>query len=99
MFEKLREYVRPVSVAALIASLLLGAAISGGLEAFRPGFGVAFTNGVAGWFKAIPEAFYDLTMVALLGYAGARTVEKATATYATAKYNPPARSEVDNPDA
>lgn len=97
MLEKLRDFVRPISTAALVAMLLMGAAISGGLEAYQPGLGVAFTNGVAGWFKAIPEAFYNLVTLGLLGYGAYRTVEKATGLVATAKYNPPARIPDDPP--
>lgn len=61
MLERLRDFIRPISVAALLAMLLLGAVISGVLEAFLPGVGVRFTEGVAGWFKAIPTNYYQLT--------------------------------------
>ncbi|RPF70435.1 hypothetical protein [Aurantiacibacter spongiae] len=99
MLEALRDFIRPIAVAALIAMLLIGAAVAGALEALFPGSGIAFTNGVAGWFRAIPGDFYNLALAALLGYAGARTVEKAVATHATAKYDQPTRSNVDDPDA
>ncbi|MAY20328.1 MAG: hypothetical protein CL955_06890 [Erythrobacteraceae bacterium] len=95
MLEKLRDYIRPLTVAALVAVLLIGAVASGVLEAVVPGLGVRFTEGVAGWFKAIPQPFYNLATVFGLGYVGARTLEKAVATHSTAKYNPPARSDVD----
>jgi hypothetical protein len=97
MLAKLRDFIRPLAVAALIAVLLVGAVISGALEVIWPGSGVSFTRGIAGWFAAIPGDYYNLALAALLGYAGARTVEKAVATHSTAKYNPPART-VDDPD-
>lgn len=98
MLEALRNFIRPLAVTALITVLLAGAVVSGVLEVFLPGRGVAFTIGVAGWFKAIPDAYYELALAGLLGYAAARTIEKTVATHSTAKYNPPARAEVDDPD-
>lgn len=96
--ENLREHIRPLTVAVLVAALVLGAVVSGALEAIKPGLGVAFTKGLAGYFRAVPEAFYTLTTVALLGYTAARGAEKMVGIHSTAKYNPPARP-VDNPDA
>ncbi len=57
--------------------LLIGAVVSGVLEAFLPGIGARFTIGVAGWFRAIPTEFYTLLGTALLGYTAARTIDKA----------------------
>lgn len=96
MFEHLRETIRPLTVAALVIGLLAGAVVSGMLEAFSPGLGVNFTRGLAGFFRAIPDAYYQLATAALLGYTASRGIEKATSTFATAKYNPPART-VDDP--
>lgn len=76
MLPGLREFIRPISVALLVVALLLGGIVSGALEAFIPGAGIKFTAGVAGWFNAIPEAYYNLTAVGLLGYTAGRTVEK-----------------------
>lgn len=107
MLATLREFIRPISVAALVAVLLIGAVVSGALEAFWPGMGVAFTNGVAGWFRAVPGPFYDLVTAGFLTYGAARTVEKATSSYASAKYNSSLRPmpgprfgnvKPDNPD-
>lgn len=76
MLRDLKSYIRPLTVAVLVAALVLGATISGTLEALKPGLGVAFTKGLAGYFRAVPEAFYTLTTVALLGYTAARGAEK-----------------------
>lgn len=76
MLAKLRDFIRPITVTALIFVLLTGAVTAGLLEVFIPGMGVRFTVGVAGWFKAIPDAYYQLTAAGLLGYAAGRTVEK-----------------------
>lgn len=75
--EGLREYIRPIVVAALIFVLLFGAAVAGLLEAFMPGYGVRFTVGVAGWFKAIPAAYYQLAGVGTVAYTAAREYGKA----------------------
>lgn len=93
----LRDYIRPMTVAVLVLALVLGAVVSGALEAISPGLGVAFTKGLAGYFRAIPEAFYTLTTVALLGYTAARGAEKMVGIHSTAKYDRPART-VDDPD-
>lgn len=74
--EGLREYVRPLTVAALLVVLLLGAVVAGALEAFSPGAGETFTRAVAGWFNAIPDKYYELLVLGLLGYTAGRTVEK-----------------------
>ncbi|MBX7496747.1 hypothetical protein K3172_12850 [Qipengyuania sp. 6B39] len=96
MIEGLREGIRPLTVAALVIGLLLGAVISGTLEVFHPGAGVSFTKGLAGFFRAIPGDYYNLATLALLGYTAGRTVEKAIGIHSTAKHNPPARP-VDDP--
>lgn len=89
MLTALRDFIRPLTVAALIFVLLTGALTSGILQAIWPGAGVQFTGGVAGWFKAIPDAYYNLTLAVLLGYTAGRTVEKVAHRSA---------SPVDNPD-
>lgn len=96
MLEKIREFVRPVSTAALVVMLITGAVIAGALEALLPGVGVRFTLGVAGWFRALPTDFYNLLIAALGIYGVARTVEKGTSIYSTAKYSPPARDVTDD---
>lgn len=75
--EILRDFIRPLSVMALLFVLLLGAVVAGVLEAVLPGIGVQFTVGIAGWFRAVPDAYYQLTGAALLGYTAARTTERA----------------------
>lgn len=77
---KLRDYIRPVTVAALLLLLLLGAVIAGALEVFVPGKGVQFTVGVAAWLRAVPDAYYQLLGALGLGYMAARSVDKKTET-------------------
>ncbi len=77
MLATLRDYIRPVTLMALLFVLLTGAVTSGLLELWAQGLGVRFTVGVAGWFKAIPDAYYQLSAAALLGYTAARTIDKA----------------------
>lgn len=76
MLNGLREFIRPITVASMLFVLLLGAVASGILEAVYPGMGVQFTNGVAGWFKAIPEVYYQTFTALGLGYIAAREVGK-----------------------
>lgn len=76
MLGNLKSYIRPLTVAVLIAALVVGACVAGVLETLKPGLGVAFTMGMAGYFSAVPDAFYTLTTVGLLGYTAARGAEK-----------------------
>lgn len=94
MLNAIRDYIRPLQGAVMLAVLLLGAVISGVLEIFWPGAGIAFTAGVAGWFRAVPDSFYTL-LGALAGlYTLTRSAEKIKAVDSTAKFDPPARVEV-----
>lgn len=86
--EALREYVRPLAVAAMVGTLILGACVAGAMEAIKPGLGVAFTGGVAGWFRAVPDSFYQAMTALALGYMAAREVGKW-------KTAPPKGSRVD----
>lgn len=76
MLATLREFIRPLVVATMLTMLLGGAVASGIMEAIRPGMGVNFTVGVAGWFQAIPEIYYQTFMALGLGYIAAREVGK-----------------------
>lgn len=93
MLVGLRDFIRPLSVAALLAVLILGAITSGIMEALMPGLGVRFTGGVAGWFRAIPQAYYNLATAFGLGYIGAREVGKVAKQWAATK-----KPAVDDPD-
>lgn len=94
--EAMRDFIRPITVALLILVLLLGAVISGGLEAFLPGLGIKFTGGVAGWFRAIPAEYYTLTAAALLGYTAARSAEKWKHGHGGAQRPPAGSSDYDS---
>lgn len=83
VLEKIRDFVRPVSVAAMVALLLLGALASGALEAAWPGMGIRFTGGVAGWFRAIPGDFYNLLMAGFGFYTVARSAQEIAKTMKT----------------
>lgn len=77
----LRDFGRPLAVVALLGVLLVGAVAAGALEALHPGVGVEFTKGVAGWFRAIPTDYYNLTGAFGLGYTASRGVEKVVDTW------------------
>lgn len=72
----MRDFGRPMAVATLLFVLLVGALVSGILEAYKPGMGVTFTAGIAGWFNAIPGEYYTLTGALALGYTASRGAEK-----------------------
>lgn len=90
MLDALREYIRPLTVAALIGNLLIGAIVSGIIEMIWPGMGVRFTEAVAGWFRAIPDSYYQLAGAGSVAYIASRGYQKGVEIKA--------RAQVDNPD-
>ena len=75
----LRDFIRPLVVASMVFVLLAGAVAGGVLEAAFPGIGVRFTVGVAGWFRAIPDPYYQLIGAAFVAYTASRGIEKVRA--------------------
>ncbi len=55
---------------------ILAAIPMGFLMAYNPEIAQAVTHGVGEWLKVIPSEFVTLFGVVMLGYTGARTVEK-----------------------
>lgn len=103
--EILRDFIRPLTAAALVAALLLGACVSAILETVLPGLGIQFTTGAAGWFRAVPDPFYQLTGLMGASYVAARSYEKVKqekyANAATAPATAPlpdVSRAVDSPD-
>lgn len=96
--ETLRDFIRPLSVFAMLLVMLLGAAIGGLLEAFLPGVGVRFTVGVAGWFKAIPDPYYQLTGATLVGYTVAREYGKSVQSKVEGQFGLTSRATPDDPE-
>lgn len=99
MLEKLREFIRPLGNAAMLGLILLGALIAGVLEAWQPGFGAAFTAGVSGFLKSLPQEFYQLTGAGFVAYIGARAHEKGKTIAATGPVGPDSRVTPDDPEA
>lgn len=90
-FEK---FARPLQGVFMLFVLLIGAVISGLLELWKPGLGVQFTGGVAGWFRAVPDSYYAL-LGALSGiYMAAKTSERNTTVKAASDQS----RAVDDPD-
>lgn len=58
-------------------TLILSAIPFSLLYAIQPDMGRAVTEGFQGWLTAIPGDLYDMLTIALLGYTGARSYEKA----------------------
>lgn len=90
MLDILRDYIRPLTVLALIGTLLLGAVVAGVIELIWVGKGTQFTVGVAGWFRAIPDSYYQLAGAGSVAYIASRGYQKGVEIKA--------RSQVDNPD-
>lgn len=56
--------------------LIISAIPMGFIAAVSPTTASAVINGFHGWLQAIPDSFLQLFGVVMLGYTGARTVEK-----------------------
>lgn len=96
--DKIRDYIRPLQGALMLMVLLVGAVISGVLELFWPGKGIAFTSGVAGWFRAIPDSYYAL-LGALAGlYTIMRGAESIKGVNGDIRPDPNSFNNPDNPD-
>lgn len=95
MLAKLRDFIRPLTVAVLIFFLMGGGLVSGILEAVLPGMGIAFTTGVAGWFKSLPSELYTLIIAFGVSYTAAREVGKGVKRWAETKRGP---SPYDDPE-
>ena len=86
MLDTLRDYIRPLTVLALIGNLLIGAIVAGVIEMVWPGQGVAFTEAVAGWFQAIPDSYYQLAGAGSVAYIASRGYQKGVEIKAKANY-------------
>lgn len=93
-----QDYVRPLIVLALVAVLLIGAVVAGFLEAIWPGVGVNFTVGVAGWFRAVPDPYYQLVGAGYVGYTFAKTYDNAAKVKAENQYGPTSNVKPDVPE-
>lgn len=93
-----QDYVRTLVVLALVVVLLAGAVVAGVLEALWPGTGVNFTVGVAGWFRAVPDAYYQLVGAGYVTYALAKTYDKATQVKAENQFGPASNVKPDDPE-
>jgi L-asparagine transporter-like permease len=98
MLEKLREFIRPLGNAAMLGLILLGALAAGVLEAWQPGGGAAFTRGVGGFLKSLPQEFYQLAGAGFLGYIAARAHEKGKTIAAAGPAGPDSRATPDSPE-
>lgn len=96
--EGIRDFVRPLAVMAMIAVLLVGAVAAGALEALWPGVGVNFTVGVAGWFRAIPDPYYQLVGAGYVGYTLAKEYGQVAKVKAENQYGPTSNVIPDDPE-
>jgi hypothetical protein len=93
-----QDYVRTIVVLALVVVLLVGACVAGFLEALWPGVGVNFTVGVAGWFRAVPDPYYQLVGAGYVTYALAKSYDKAAKVRAENQYGPTSNVIPDDPE-
>jgi hypothetical protein len=70
--DRLREGIRPWSVAVALGYLIVGAFLTGLVFIFSPEIGQRFVNGNRQWLDMIPEALFALIGTGWLGYIGAR---------------------------
>jgi hypothetical protein len=76
------------------------AMIAGTIEGiFGNGFGLRFGLAVQEVLAKVPEGVLELLGVLGGAYFIAKSGERAVTAHSTAKYDPPARAEVDDPDA
>ena len=73
--DKWTSRARP-SFLYVVYILLLAAIPMGVLYAFSPNTAQAITAGFKAWLEAIPEPITELFMWVMLGYVGARSLEK-----------------------
>lgn len=76
MLKAIRDFGRPLAALAMLMLLLTGSVAAGVMECLAPGLGIRFTAGVAGWFRAIPVDYYNLTAIVLSVWGVSRGVEK-----------------------
>ena len=87
--------VRPVllfSVGFITVGVSL---IAGTVEAILPGSGARFGATVMGTLSQVPDSWVDLFGLMFATYAVAKSAERGTAFYTTAKYDKPARGPED----
>lgn len=91
--------VRPALLGTVALATFGVALIAGAVEGvFGNGFGLRFGLAVMEVMGEVPDGVLEL--LGLLGgaYFLGKSGERGAATYATAKYDPPARATPDNPE-
>lgn len=94
---RISPWIRPGVIATVTFASFGVAILSGVIDLFVPGAGLRFGGAVMAVMGRVPDGVLDLLGVVFGAYAIAKSTERATSTYATAKYDPPARP-VDDPD-
>ncbi|MXO64842.1 hypothetical protein [Altericroceibacterium endophyticum] len=87
--ETFRAWVRPASVTASFAFVLLGGYLAFVLEALAPGLGCTLIRIQGAWLSAIPDPAWQVIGGTVLAYFGAREVGK----WADRKYSGPGKTE------